>query len=108
MTDKNQFDPQRVAQQEHTAWQRTAPLYEDYAAYMTALSGQCESRVKPVKIDQIGQLLTAAWAVTGLDDMPEDVQARVRAGTVNNASRYEQADGSFEFPDQVLLAWAQH
>jgi SAM-dependent methyltransferase len=92
----------------------SGPLYdvenpEDYILMLSScgfVNARCETRVKPVRIDRIEQLLTAAWAVTGLDDMPENIQTRIRAGTVKNARQYEQADGSIEFPDEVLLAWA--
>ena len=67
---------------------------------------KCQVRVKPVRVKNIDQLLTAACAITGLADKPEDVQERIRAGTVENANKYLQRDDSFEFPDEVLLAWA--
>ena len=83
---------------------------EDYITLLKSCGFQkpkCEVRVKPVKVGSINQLLTAAWAITGLDDQPEDTQARVRRGTIHNANKYLLPDGSFEFPDEVLLAWAE-
>jgi SAM-dependent methyltransferase len=67
----------------------------------------CQVRLKPVEMQSLDTLLTAGWAVTGLDAQPSDVQDKIRAATVANAAPYKRPDGSFEFPDKVLLAWAQ-
>jgi ubiquinone/menaquinone biosynthesis C-methylase UbiE len=93
----------------------SGPLYnvEDPRDYITLLESsgfqnvRCEIRVKPVRLENIDRLLTAAWAIASLADQPEDVQARIRAGTIENASKFLELDGSYVFPDEVLLAWAE-
>ena len=67
---------------------------------------QCEALTKPVKLESLDTLLHAAWAVTGLNDQPEHIQNRIKAQTIENASQHKLGDGSYEFPDEVLLAWA--
>jgi hypothetical protein len=58
-------------------------------------------------LENIDRLLTAAWVIASLADQSEDVQARIRAGTIENASKFLEPDGSYVFPDEVLLAWAE-
>jgi ubiquinone/menaquinone biosynthesis C-methylase UbiE len=92
----------------------SGPLYnvEDPQDYITLLessgflNARCQVRVKPVKLENIDRLLTAAWVIASLADQSEDVQARIRVGTIANASKFMEPDGSYVFPDEVLLAWA--
>ena len=38
---------------------------------------------------------------------PQDVQARIPSGTVARAEQYKTAEGSYRFPDVVLVAVGQ-
>ncbi len=63
-----------------------------------------EKRVKPTRLDSIDRVLNAGWPIMGLDDHPEDVQQRIRAKTIERAAQFEVPDGSFDFPDVVIVA----
>jgi len=63
-----------------------------------------EKRVKPVQLDSIDLLLRSGWALFGLDDQPEDIQDRIRSKTIERAAPYIQQDGSYDFPDVVIVA----
>lgn len=79
----------------------------EYIALLTACGFhdvQCERIVKPVYMTDLDQLLDVGWRMTGLDDQPEDVQARIRHGTFARAEEYRTADGGYRFPDVVLVA----
>ena len=65
---------------------------------------RCERRVKPVKISSLDQLLNAGWKIAGLDDQPQEIQERIRTGTIENAQKYQQPGGGYSFPDVVLIA----
>jgi hypothetical protein len=52
----------------------------------------------------LNQLLDLGWKMTGLTMQPQDIQARIRAGTVARAAEYKTADGGYHFPDVVLVA----
>ncbi len=85
----------------------------DPAEYETLLStcgysnARCEKIVKPVDMNDLNQLLDVGWKMTGLATQPQDVQARIRSGTVARAEQYKTADGGYRFPDVVLVAVGQ-
>lgn len=63
-----------------------------------------EKRIKPTKLDSIDLLLTSGWAIMGLDAQPHKIQDRIRTKTIERAEPYKQPDGSYEFPDGVIIA----
>jgi ubiquinone/menaquinone biosynthesis C-methylase UbiE len=82
----------------------------DPRGYETLLSrcgyadAHCERKVKPVTFPEIDQLLDAGWKVCGLNDQPQEIQDRIRAGTIGRAAKYKRPDGGYSFPDVVLVA----
>ena len=78
--------------------------YVDLLADCGYSNARCERVVKPTDMADLNQLLDVGWKMTGLADQPQDVQATIRAGTIERASRYEAPDGSYQFPDVVLVA----
>lgn len=72
------------------------------AARFTSVVG--EKRVKPIQLENIDQLLTSGWSIFGLDDQPQNVQQRIRAKTIQRAEPYKQPNGSYDFPDVVIVA----
>ena len=80
---------------------------QDYEALLSQCGYShvhCERKVKPVAFPEIDQLLELGWTVCGLDDQPQEIQDRIRAGTVDRAAKYKGPDGSYSFPDVVLVA----
>ncbi len=63
-----------------------------------------EKRVKPTRLESIDLLLHAGWAFMGLDDHPQGTQDRIRAKTIERAADFKRSDGSYEFPDVVIVA----
>ena len=63
-----------------------------------------EKRVKPTQLESIEVLLRAGWSFMGLADHPRDVQDRVRAKTLERAAGFRRQDGSYDFPDTVIIA----
>jgi len=63
-----------------------------------------DKRVKPTRLDAIDLLLKTGWTILGLDDFPQDVQERIRANTIKRAAPYKQPDGSYDFPDVIIVA----
>jgi SAM-dependent methyltransferase len=63
-----------------------------------------EKRVKPTRLESIDQLLNAGWAFMGLANHPQDTQDRIRAKTIERAANFKKPDGSYEFPDTVIVA----
>jgi len=83
---------------------------QDYIDLLTKAGFRdCTSkvRVKPCVMASVDTLINAAWKIAGLDSQPNDVQQRIRAGTVKRAQRHRKADGSYHFPDEVLLSTAR-
>jgi hypothetical protein len=68
------------------------------------LEAHCERRVKPVAFSAIDQLLEAGWIVCGLEDQPQEVQNRIRAGSIESVAKYKNSDGGYRFPGVVLVA----
>lgn len=81
----------------------------EYESLLTEC-GYAECRVdrtvKPVEIGSLDELLTAGWNLVGLHAQPQDIQDRIEAGTRERAAQYRQDDGSYLFPDEVLVARA--
>ena len=63
-----------------------------------------ETRVKPTRLASIDPILRAGWAFMGLDSQPADVQQRIRETTIEKAAPFAAPDGSYEFPDIVIVA----
>ena len=63
-----------------------------------------EKRIKPTRLDNINQLLTSGWAIMGLSSQPEEVQERIRTRTIERAEPFKRPDGSYDFPDGVIVA----
>jgi len=78
--------------------------YETLLSQWGFVNVRCERKVKPVVFSEIDQLLDAGWKVGGLKDQPPEIQDRIRAGTIDRAAKYRMADGSYSFPDVVVVA----
>lgn len=78
--------------------------YETVLSQCGYVNAHCERRVKPVAFSRIEQLLDAGWTVCGLGDQPQEIQDRIRAGTIKRAAKYQRPDGGYSFPDVVLVA----
>lgn len=63
-----------------------------------------EKRVKPTRLESIEILLRAGWAVMGLENHSQDTQDRIRANTIARAEGFKRPDGSYDFPDSVIVA----
>jgi SAM-dependent methyltransferase len=63
-----------------------------------------EKRVKPTQLENIDLLLNTGWSIFGLDDQPQDIQDRIRTKTIERAEPYKQQDGSYDFPDVIIVA----
>jgi len=63
-----------------------------------------EKRIKPTQLERIDLLLKTGWVLLGLDDQPQDVQDRIRENTIKRAAPYKQPDGTYDFPDVVIVA----
>jgi SAM-dependent methyltransferase len=63
-----------------------------------------EKRVKPIQLENIDLLLKTGWSLFGLDDQPQDMQERIRIKTIQRAEPYKQPDGTYDFPDVVIVA----
>lgn len=57
-------------------------------------------------LQSLDALLEVGWKFASLDQVPGDVGDRIRATTLLNAEPYKQPDGSYEFPDEILLGVA--
>ena len=78
--------------------------YADLLTRCGYVSVDCEKQLKPVELDSIDQLLGAGWKIGGLASQPQDIQEKIRAGTIARAKKYKNADGSYSFPDVVIIA----
>ena len=58
---------------------------------------------KPLTLSTIDPVLAVGWDFMALHDKPKDLQDRVRKRTRENAQKYKQPDGSYLFPDKVLV-----
>jgi len=78
--------------------------YETLLSLCGYVNVNCERKVKPVVFPKIDELLEAGWKICGLKDQSQDIQDRIRAGAINRAAQYKRPDGSYNFPDVVLVA----
>jgi SAM-dependent methyltransferase len=65
-----------------------------------------ERRRVTCRLQSLEPLLEAGWKFANLDEVEADVGDRIRAATYHNAEPYKLADGSYEFPDEILLGVA--
>lgn len=65
-----------------------------------------EKRVKPTRLDSVERVIRAGWSFMALHDHPMETQQRIRAKTIERAAPFKQHDGSYEFPDTVIVASA--
>jgi len=80
---------------------------DDVAGVLTAAGFtevMAEKRIKATYLDTINQLLRSGWAIMGLDDQPKGVQDRIRAATIERAEPFKQPDGTYNFPDGIIVA----
>jgi len=68
---------------------------------------RAERRVKPLVMPNIDQLWEAGFRIAGLQDQPPEIQDQIRTGTFARAAKFRESDGSYRFPDAVLVATAQ-
>ena len=66
---------------------------------------QWELREKPLIIIDMDKLLQGI--TVDLHDQPEEIQDRIRAGTKDRSAGYQQPDGTYNFPDAVLVVTGQ-
>ncbi len=85
----------------------------DPEEYVTLLSecgyanARCEKKLKPVEIHDIDHLLNAGWKIGSLADQPQDIQEKIRKGTIARAEKYKNSEGGYSFPDMVLVSTGQ-
>jgi SAM-dependent methyltransferase len=65
-----------------------------------------ERRRVTCRLQSLQPLLEVGWKFASLDRVGADVSDRIRATTYRNAEPYELGDGSYEFPDEILLGVA--
>ena len=88
-------------------------MAEDPSQYLAFLkesgfsSPNCEQRTKPIVMDSLDPIMRGGWAVGMMDQQPAHVQEQVREGIARRAEPYLTESGSYNFPDQVLVASAQ-
>lgn len=66
-----------------------------------------EKRVKPLHLRDSDILARAGWDFMMLHTRPQDMQDRLRSKIAQNVEAYRQDDGTFLFPDKVLVAYAR-
>jgi SAM-dependent methyltransferase len=87
-------------------------MTEEPEPYLSYLRGagfrdlSCATRVKPIRMKTLEPILRGGWAVAGLNKQPQDIQLQIKQNVEQNALPYRRADGSYEFPDNVLVASA--
>ena len=64
----------------------------------------CEVKNKPVTLANLEILLESGWIITGLSEQPQEIQDRIDHGVRERAAAYRNDDGSYTFPDDVLVA----
>jgi SAM-dependent methyltransferase len=65
-----------------------------------------ERRQVICRLQSLEPLLEVGRKFANLDQVAADINDRIRATTYRNAEPYKQTDGSYEFPDEVLLGIA--
>jgi SAM-dependent methyltransferase len=64
-----------------------------------------EKRLKPTRLPTADVIVAAGWDFMSMHERPRQMQDRIRTRVHENAETYRLSDGSFEFPDKVLVAW---
>ena len=69
---------------------------------------ECHVERRPVtcRLQSLEPLLEAGRKFANLDQVAADINDCIREATYRNAEPYKQTDGSYEFPDEVLLGIA--
>jgi SAM-dependent methyltransferase len=78
--------------------------YEQLLSQCGFADAHCERKVKSLVLPDIAELLDAGWKIGGLDEQSLEIQARIRAGTIDRAKKYRRPEGGYSFPDVVLVA----
>jgi len=63
-------------------------------------------QVKPIEMATLEPILRGGWAVASLDNQPPEVQEEIRSGVIDNAAPFRRSDGSYRFPDEVIVVAA--
>jgi ubiquinone/menaquinone biosynthesis C-methylase UbiE len=66
-----------------------------------------ERRRSICHLQSLEPLLEVGWKFANLEQGGADVKDRIRTTTYTNAEPYKWADGSYEFPDEILLGVAR-
>lgn len=88
-------------------------MENDPASYIDFLSAagfteaSCEKRTKSIEMDTLDPIIRGGWAVGMMDKQPEAVQNQVLEGIHERTRPFMLEDGSYSFPDQVLIADAK-
>ncbi len=80
--------------------------YVDFLASAGFAEPKCEKRTKLTKMETLDPIIKGGWAVGMLDKQPEPIQQQVLNGIVERAAPYRGEDGTYSFPDKVLIASA--
>ncbi|QLC20873.1 methyltransferase domain-containing protein [Parasphingopyxis sp. CP4] len=87
-------------------------MTDDPQAYVTFLAAagfhapHGEKRTKQTTMDTLDPIIKGGWAVGMLDQQTDAVQQQVLDGINDRAAPYRIEDGSYAFPDNVLIAHA--
>lgn len=87
-------------------------MADDPASYLKYLEDadfrdvSCRRIVKPLYMETLDPLLIGGWAVAGLGNQPKNIQDEIRATIIANTAPYKNEHGTYEFPDEVLVARA--
>ncbi len=81
--------------------------YLDYLSTAGFSDVECHRTVKPISMETLEPILRGGWAVASLDKQPTDIQQIIRTGVKINAAPYRQTNGTYRFPDEVLVARAR-
>ena len=84
----------------------TPDLYIEYLRRAGFGSVRGEVRVKPIHMRTLEPILKGGWAVAGLDQQPQEIQDEIKRNVIENASPYLHYDGTYEFPDKVVVVAA--
>ncbi len=87
-------------------------MEDDPASYVDFLSAagfaeaNSEKRTKPITMDTLEPIIRGGWAVGMMDKQPQAIQDQVLAGIEERTRPFRLENGSYLFPDQVLIAHA--
>ena len=70
--------------------------------------GECqvEQREVTCHLQSLDLVIKGCWEIAKLSDLPREIQAKIEASTRQNAEPYRNDDGTYTFPDGVLLGMA--